>query len=204
MHARKLIIFVKAPRPGLVKTRLAAEIGATAACLAYRRLVETLFLRLTRLTEVELRYSPEDGLAEVRAWAGSKWECRPQGAGDLGQRLCAAFTDAFNAGVERVVIIGSDCPAIEAEDIEDAWRSLSAHDVVLGPAQDGGYWLVGLRKPQPILFENLTWSTDKVLEETLNRIHQAGLSVYLSRTLRDVDTEQDWREFLASRIAMES
>src|SRR6185436_6635813 len=120
MPARKLIIFVKAPRVGLVKTRLARSIGQAAACAAYKTLVETLVQKLSPLGNVELRYTPDDALAEIQPWRRSRWSAQPQGAGDLGARLDSAFQSSFEKGVERVVIIGSDCPAVSDEDIENS------------------------------------------------------------------------------------
>ena len=198
--AEKLIIFLKAPRPGLVKTRLADVIGPQAACDAYRKLVELLLEQLRELPFVELKHSPDNAASEIAPWVAAGWSCRPQGAGDLGQRLIAAFDDAFAHGAERVVIIGSDCPYVTAEDIRAAWSTLSRSDVVLGPAGDGGYWLIGLRRPQPALFRDIPWSTEQVLRDTMTRIQSAGLSVHLLRTLEDVDTEADWRRFLARNV----
>ena len=199
MNDPKLIVFVKAPRPGAVKTRLAESVGAPAACAAYRHLVETLLHQLQTLTAVELRFSPDDAAREIQDWLIGGWTCSPQGAGDLGKRLQSAFQCAFKAGAKRVVIIGSDCPAVRAGDIRDAWNSLLEHDVVLGPASDGGYWLIGLRRPRPHLLENIPWSTERVFAETLTRIHRSGLSAQLLRELTDVDTETQWRQFLASK-----
>jgi len=190
---------VKAPRPAAVKTRLAEAIGTEAASAAYRRLVETLLKQLRNLRAVELCFSPDDAAAEFQGWLEEDWNSSPQGGGDLGQRLQSAFERVFAIGVKRAVIIGSDCPAITAEDIYEAWRSLRTHDVVLGPATDGGYWLVGLRRPQPQLFHDIPWSTERVFVETMKRIQQAGLSVQVLRELQDVDTEADWGRFLASR-----
>lgn len=198
--AEKLIVFLKAPRPGLVKTRLADVIGPQAACVAYRKLVELLLDQLRELPFVELRHSPDDATSEIAPWVAAGWSCRPQGAGDLGQRLRAAFDDAFAHGAERAAIIGSDCPYVTAEDIRAAWSALSRRDVVLGPAGDGGYWLIGLRRPQPELFHDIPWSTEQAFRETMTRIQSAGLSVHLLRTLEDVDTEADWRRFLARRV----
>jgi len=196
---KKLIVFVKAPRSAAAKTRLAESIGTEAACAAYRRLVETLLKQLRSLRAVELCFSPDDAAAEIQGWLQEDWNSSPQGGGDLGQRLQSAFERAFATGVKRAVIIGSDCPAIIAEDIDKAWRSLQTHDVVLGPATDGGYWLIGLGRPQPQLFHDIPWSTERVFIETTKRIQQAGLSVQLLRELQDVDTEADWRRFLAGR-----
>ena len=196
---KKLIVFVKAPRPAAVKTRLAESIGTEAACAAYRRLVETLLKQLRNLRAVELCFSPDDAAAEIKGWLEEDWNSSPQGGGDLGQRLQSAFERAFATGVKRAVIIGSDCPAVTAEDIYEAWNGLWTHDVVLGPATDGGYWLVGLGRPQPQLFRDIPWSTERVFIETTKRIRQAGLSVQLLRELQDVDTEAEWRRFLTLR-----
>jgi rSAM/selenodomain-associated transferase 1 len=195
MPQQKLVIFVRAPRPGTVKTRLAKTLGAVPACEAYRRLVETLTDNLQTLNEVELRFSPDDAGNEIRPWLKSGWSCAPQGTGDLGQRLQSAFADSFKLGSARVVIIGSDCPVVARQDIVEAWHRLSSYDVALGPARDGGYWLIGLRRLQPELFHRIPWSTDRVLAETMRRAREGGLSVHRLRELRDVDTEADWREF---------
>ena len=196
---KKLIVFVKAPRPAAVKTRLAESIGTEAACAAYRRLVETLLKQLRSLRAVELCFSPDDAAAEIKGWLEEDWNSSPQGGGDLGQRLQSAFERAFATGVKRAVIIGSDCPAVTAEDIYEAWNGLWTHDVVLGPATDGGYWLIGLRRLQPGLFHQIPWSTETVFGETMKRIRQAGLDVQLLRELSDVDTAHDWRAFLTAQ-----
>jgi rSAM/selenodomain-associated transferase 1 len=199
MGEDKLIVFVKAPRAGVVKTRLAKSIGAAAAVAAYRQLVETLLNQLSGLSGVEVCFSPDDAASEVQRWLAESWHSSPQGDGDLGQRLHAAFERAFDAGAKRVAIIGSDCPAIGVEEIREAWSGLQTHDVVLGPATDGGYWLVGLRQLQPDLFRGVHWSTETVFTETFQRAQFAGLRVQLLRELADVDTEAEWRAFLAAR-----
>lgn len=195
-HARRLVVFLKAPRPGSVKTRLAETLGADAACAAYRQLVETLLVHLAPLHAVELCFTPADASAEISPWLRADWSAAPQSAGDLGRRLHAAFTEHFLADAERVVIIGSDCPAVTATDIEDAWRALDGHDVVLGPALDGGYWLIGLRAPQAALFSEMPWSTNAVFAETMHRARESDLRVALLRELSDVDTAADWERWL--------
>src|SRR5262249_24760372 len=122
----------------------------------------------------------------------------PQGPGDLGERLSRAFRDAFASGARRVVVIGSDCPDVTPADIHAAWAALEAHDVVLGPAIDGGYWLIGLQALHEPLFRGVRWSTSTVLTQTLALCHQQGLRVHRLRELSDVDTEEDWRRFLAN------
>jgi uncharacterized protein len=199
MTSEKLIVFVKAPRVGTVKTRLAQSIGAPAACAAYRQLVEVLLERLRSLPQGELRFTPDDAIDDVRPWLKSGWTYKPQGPGALGDRLQNAFAESFDNGAQAVVIIGSDCPSVTTEDIRRAWAALLSHDVVLGPAADGGYWLIGLRQPRPELFEGISWSRDRVFADTIARAHDAGLSVDVLRELEDVDTQEDWRRFLASQ-----
>jgi rSAM/selenodomain-associated transferase 1 len=195
----KLIVFLKAPRPGSVKTRLARALGAEAACDAYRRLVTVLLNQLAAVQGLELCYSPDDALAEIKPWLREGWRSAPQGDGNLGDRLGAAFDRAFREGALRVVIIGSDCPTVTPADIHAAWDGLRSHDVVLGPASDGGYWLLGLRRPQPSLFRDIPWGDATVLQRTLEHVSQSGLSVALLREQRDIDTVEDWRSFLGPR-----
>lgn len=196
MSKKCLIVFVKAPRPGTVKTRLG--LGPDAECAVYQRLVHTLLDQLTPFHDVELRFTPSDARREIAPWLGEGWSLSPQGDGDLGDRLKKAFRDAFAAGIKRVVIIGSDCPYIRAEDIQTAWAKLETHDLVLGPAEDGGYWLIGLREPQPAVFNGIEWSSSTVLSETLSRAKALGLKISLLRTLSDVDTRQDWERFISA------
>jgi rSAM/selenodomain-associated transferase 1 len=196
VRAELLIIFVKAPRPGTVKTRLAREIGEAAACAAYCRMVNDLRSNLARLEPVEIRFTPDDARKEVVQWLRPGWRLAPQGVGELGTRLQAAFAQAFASGSKRVVVIGSDCPTVTASDIELGWNELQAHDMVIGPAQDGGYWLIGLRSARPRLFQEINWSTSTVLVETLKRAEAAGLKVKLMRQRSDIDSPADWKEFL--------
>jgi uncharacterized protein len=181
---------------GTVKSRLAASIGASEALAAYNLLVHRILATLAPLSGVELCFTPDDAADQLRGWLHPGWQLRPQGTGDLGARMNAAFTHAFDAGADRAVLIGSDCPGITVDDIEQAWEVLGDSDVVLGPARDGGYWLVGLRRAQPDLFHAMRWSTNTVFRETLARARTARLRVRLARELVDVDTEEDWWEYL--------
>jgi len=195
MSDQKLIVFLKAPRQGAVKTRLAETMGAVEACVAYQRLVKTLLSQLADLENVELCFTPDDASSEIKPWARPTWRLTTQGSGELGCRLVQAFRRAFDEGAKRVVIIGSDCPEIDVKDIQAAWTALLSHDVVLGPATDGGYWLIGLQAPHPELFTGIPWSTHEVLQQTLERTQTAGLKTCLLRELADVDTEADWHRF---------
>jgi rSAM/selenodomain-associated transferase 1 len=191
MPEPRIIIFVKAPRPGFVKTRLAAAIGNEAACGAYRQLAETVLAHLAPLPRLELRFTPDDAEDEITHWLSDGWTAHPQGEGDLGERMHRAFTEAKGPAI----IIGSDCPQVELSDLRTAAKTLQARDAVIGPATDGGYWLIALNAPCPALFENIKWSTSDVLPKTLEKANEAGLSVQLLRELTDVDTGEDWQRW---------
>ena len=191
MPEPRIIIFVKAPRPGFVKTRLAAAIGNEAARNAYRRLAETVVANLAPLPHTELRFTPDDAENEIAHWLSDDWTARPQGEGDLGERMHRAFIEAKGPAI----IIGSDCPQVELSDLRTAAKTLQARDAVIGPATDGGYWLIALNAPCPALFENIKWSTSDVLPKTLEKANEAGLSVQLLRELTDVDTGEDWERW---------
>ncbi len=188
MPEPRIIIFVKAPRPGFVKTRLAAAIGNEAACDAYRQLAETVLANLAPLAHAELRFTPDDAENEITPWLSDDWTARPQGNGDLGKRMHRAFSEANGPAI----IIGSDCPEVKISDLQAAAEALQTQDAVLGPAKDGGYWLIGLNAPCPALFDGIEWSTETVLQTTLAKADKAGLTVKLLRELADVD---DWESF---------
>ena len=192
MPEPRIIIFVKAPRPGFVKTRLAATIGNEAACAAYCQLTENVLAHLAPLPHLEIRFTPDDAEKEITQWLSDGWTTRPQGEGDLGERMHRAFIEAKGPAI----IIGSDCPQVELSDLRTAAKTLQAHDAVIGPATDGGYWLIGLNAPCPALFEGIEWSTGGVLQSTLAKADEAGLSVQLLRELGDVDTGADWERFM--------
>lgn len=196
---RLLIVFLKAPRAGWVKTRLGQEIGMEAAREVYCELVELLLGNLSSLSEVELCVSPDEAEKEIAGWIKPGWTVTRQGGGDLTYRLSSAFAEAFAAGATRVLIIGSDCPEVTPMDIQEGWEALGKNDLVLGPATDGGYWLVGLREAKVAIFEGVPWSSEKVLEKTLSLASAAGLKVKLLRTLSDVDTLKDWERFQRAR-----
>lgn len=193
---RRLIIFVKAPIPGLVKTRLASDIGPESALNTYLNLVRVLLSTVRPRTDVELRFTPDDAKALIEPWRQPGWILCPQGPGNLGARLDRAFSDAFQQGARRVLALGSDCPYVEREDIDLAYKALQDRDVVLGPATDGGYWLIGLRKPLSSLFRRMPWSQPDLAKETFARARASGVSVKRLRILEDVDDASSHQRFL--------
>ena len=191
------LLFLRAPRIGTVKTRLARDLGDQPALAAYRHLLDHLHRALRNVSRIQLCVTPDDASAEVEPWRHPGWTVAPQGPGDLGARLARAIQSHLDGGAPSVVIIGSDCPQVQPSDLEEAHRQLRDHDVVLGPATDGGYWLIGVRRFLPALFESMPWGTDVVLAETLRRAHHAGRTVAILRTLSDIDTAEDWARWHA-------
>jgi rSAM/selenodomain-associated transferase 1 len=197
----ELLIFAKAPRPGLVKTRLANSVGKEAACSAYKRLIRTLAARLEKLPGATVCYSPPDARDELSSFFPAQWRFAPQTGAELGERLYRAMEESFARGAAKVAVIGCDCPYITRLDIENAWSALDSNDAVLGPATDGGYWLVGSRELHAGLFEGIDWSTERVLSQTLEVAGRLKLRTALLRTLEDVDTELEWQRFLEAGLS---
>jgi rSAM/selenodomain-associated transferase 1 len=197
----RLCIFARSPRLGAVKRRLAAEIGAGPALDAYRDLVTDTLKRLARVegarTELWLA-GPAN--AEVRGWL-RRWQLplRFQTGRDLGERMANALAACHDEGC-RGVVVGTDCPPVTASYIRQAMRALDDHDVVLGPAQDGGYALVGTRAPVPAIFRDVPWGSAQVLDVTLKRIAAAGHDVALLETVWDVDSAGDLARFRRAAV----
>jgi uncharacterized protein len=185
-------VFLKAPRPGTVKTRLAAEIGERQAMRLYR-LMASRTLSSVRETgfHATVWFAPADALAEMRHWVGESWDLRPQASGDLGARLEAA-TQAVPAG-SGWIAIGADCPRLDAELLRVAAAVIARGEIALGPSEDGGYYLIGGPTPLPPVFGGIAWSTHGVLQETRARLTRTGARWRELPTLRDVDTAADAR-----------
>jgi rSAM/selenodomain-associated transferase 1 len=189
-----VLVFLRAPELGRVKTRLAAAIGDAAALRIYRRLAEHAVaeaLALAPAAAVRAHYTPADAREALEAWLGPHLQYIPQADGDLGERLARAFDEAFAAGHQRVVVIGSDLPDLASADIRQAFSLLEDHAAVLGPARDGGYWLLGLCAPLPEVFTDIPWSTSEVFALTVDRLRAAGITPALLAKRSDVDEAAD-------------
>ena len=192
---RHVIIFVRAPQIGAVKRRLSADVGDFAAWRFYQGETTRLIAELRSLQRINVRLAvTPDGFARCGRFWRPGISRIPQGQGDLGARM-ARVVHAHPR--EPVVIIGSDIPGLNADHVEAAFDALNTHDAVLGPAHDGGYWLVGFRQRpaspgrwRPGLFRNVRWSSPRALEDTLRTFPSAWRVVTLD-TLRDVDTKKD-------------
>ena len=196
-----VIVFARVPEAGRVKTRLAAEVGDAMALAAYTLLGELVInaAQRSRTYSVTVAYTPDDGERRMRQWLGGSIRLKPQATGDLGERMAAEITDAIRDGARRVVVIGTDCPDISALVLEDAFDRLATADVVLGPAVDGGYYLIGMSRLHAPLFERVPWSSPDTLRATLEHARVHGLSIALLDERRDIDTADDWRAWLARR-----
>ena len=196
-YRRRLIIFVKEPRPGRVKTRLAAEIGNVAAARWYRNSVTALLRRVqdNRRWETVIAVAPDQACAESRCWPASTLRL-PQGRGDLGQRMSRIFR-YLPPG--PALIIGSDIPGVSATRIHHAFQILGRSDAVFGPAPDGGYWLIGLRHAHALTRNALCgirWSSEHALTDSVNSL--SNLRIAYAAILNDIDNPDDYRAALSA------
>jgi uncharacterized protein len=187
---KALIIFIKNALPGKVKTRLASTIGDEKAVHIYRSLL-AYTNTVTKNVDADRYVYYDLFINEKDKWDAAWFSKKLQEGNDLGDRMSNSFKDLFFAGYENIVIVGSDCPAITAGIVEQAFAGLKNTDVVIGPSTDGGYYLLGLKKLYPALFMDTAWSTDKVLEQTLETCKRLNLSTCLLAELSDIDNEDD-------------
>lgn len=187
-----LLIFVKYPEPGFVKTRLAEHVGENNAAHLYRLFAEEILKR----TEDEnfrriIFFSPPAKKSEIMDWIGENWEIHPQAGKDLGERMCSAFQFAFEQGGKKAVIIGTDSPLLDRATIVKAFVELETNQCVIGPSPDGGYYLLGLTAPHMELFQGVDWSTSKVFPQTVSIVNKLGIKFALLEERFDVDTVDD-------------
>lgn len=190
-----LIFFMKAPRPGTVKTRLQPQLTAMQARALYMALAEDQLARFRAHAGFDLfiYYAPPDGENDMRAWLGEDLIYAPQRGKDLGERMHLAFAEVFARGYAKAALAGSDIPLLQPRDITAAFDLLDHHEVVFGPSEDGGYYLAALKSPQELLFRDMIWSTVTVYQETRCRAAQAGLSLGEGEQFWDLDTFDEVR-----------
>lgn len=195
-----MLIFLRFPRPGKVKTRLAQSLGEKRAVQFYNICAGTILSEISKLPEKVERYifcADKTDEPEVRRWAGLGFRFAVQEGEGLGQRLGNAFSSVFGNGVQKAVIVASDVPDLSADILNEAIRALDEHDIVIGPCYDGGYYLLGMKKLHHELFNGISWSTEQVYQQTLAVTRKSGLTVRQLQTLIDIDTEADlhkWSE----------
>jgi len=188
---QSLLYFVKYPEPGKVKTRLAKTVGFEEAARRYRDLAEMNLKNLNSLTSqhvsIIITFDPPESESRMRSWLSDRYSYLPQSGPELGSRLRNAFQEMFQKGARKVLAIGSDTLGLEAKVVEEAFRELDSHDVVLGPAKDGGYYLIGLSRYEPELFQGIPWSSSSVLSTTLFIIQKKRLIFHLLKEMEDLD-----------------
>ncbi len=191
----RLIIFTRYPEPGKTKTRMIPALGPEGAASLQRKMTEyTLHqaLKLENTTSLSLQIHYAGGeLQLMENWLGSQLVYRPQEEGDLGHRMLAAFTNSFAENMTAVVIIGIDCPGINPAILTEAFTALQHQDLVLGPALDGGYYLIGLSRLVPQLFADISWGTGTVFARTSEIAKGLGLSCSVLEPLADIDRPED-------------
>ena len=190
-HNDTVIVFAREPRVGRVKTRLAAEIGGVTATFWYRRQLAALLRRLSGPEPWRRFLYVTPPTATRAAFWPRNWGIRAQTGRDLGDRMHRALS---MPGPGRVILVGSDIPALRSFHVREAFRALGRADVVLGPAEDGGYWLIGMRRRQrPPRFAAVRWSTRHALADTIAGFPDRTAVVVLATRLADIDTGSDWR-----------
>ncbi|RAM51637.1 MAG: hypothetical protein C6Y22_10490 [Hapalosiphonaceae cyanobacterium JJU2] len=201
-----LIIFTRYPEPGLTKTRLIPALGTGGAAHLQRQMTEYTLLKVRELQKaiaisIEVRFTGGN-LELMQSWLGADLIYQSQGEGDLGKRMERSLEYAFSAGAHQVIIIGTDCPDVNIQILVKAFTNLQHCDIVLGPAVDGGYYLIGLQRPFGELFVDINWGTSQVLQQTVAICHQLNLSIDYLPTLADVDRPEDlpiWEKIVFNR-----
>ena len=190
----RLIIFGRYPLPGQTKTRLIPALGPVGAAELQRQLTEKAITTARAFTQgrgIELDFHFEGGNAnKMSQWLGPGMVFSQQEPGSLGERMHATFLKSFKSGLQRVVLTGTDIPGLSVDLLDKAFKALISHDVVIGPSTDGGYWLIGMKRPVN-LFRDIDWGTETVFKKTIALAKKQGLGVRLLDPLTDIDTVED-------------
>jgi uncharacterized protein len=207
MEDRKCtIVFTRYPLPGKTKTRLIPALGEAGAADLHRQMTDRTLAQVRQLqadrVAIEIHYTGATGDRELADWLGADLVYRAQGEGDLGERMACSMQKTLQAGCDRVIIIGTDCPGLNTDILQLAFQQLGDRDLVLGPAIDGGYYLIGLRRFIPELFTGISWGTSVVRQQTIEIATKLGLSMGGLPLLADIDRPEDlpiWEQ-INSRI----
>ncbi|ACK73678.1 conserved hypothetical protein [Gloeothece citriformis PCC 7424] len=195
MDEEELIIFTRYPEPGKTKTRMIPVLGEQGAAELQRQMTEVTLEKAENLkSDRSIRltlYFTGGNLDLMRKWLGSDLIYQSQCEGDLGQRMATAFERSFLEGIKRIVMIGIDCPQLDQIILNEAFNQLKHQDLVLGQAEDGGYYLIGLSRFIPQLFQGIDWGSDRVFAQTVAIAKQLQLKVSYLPVLRDVDRPED-------------
>ncbi len=190
MSTSAIILFIRNPELGKVKTRLAKTIGEENALLVYKALLAHT-LAITKELPFDKYVYYADQITENDSWDPTVFQKKVQTGNDLGEKMTNACKELFGLGYQKILLIGSDCYELETGIIMNAMKSLDMSEVVIGPAQDGGYYLIGMRAPFKNVFENISWSTEMVYAQTISLSAENKYNIAVLPLLRDVDTETD-------------
>ncbi len=200
MKKNSIIIFARYPEIGKVKTRLAKSLGENNALSFYKICAEHTFSECLKFssntTSINVFYSDKQDENKIIKWIGNEFLLKEQYGKDLGEKMKNAFEDVFRSGSEKVIIIGTDLPEISYQIINEAFSFLDNFDSIIGPTNDGGYYLLGLKTQLDFLFDDIMWSTDEVFEKTLTRLKENNNSIKILKQMVDIDTEDDLSEWL--------
>lgn len=195
MKKKALIIFTRYPEIGKTKTRLIPAIGAEKSANLQRLMTEKTINSielLTKIIDVEVNIYFSGGNKKLmQQWLGDKYNFYPQIEGDLGEKMYSAFKDNFARKNEQVIIIGVDCLDLNIDILQEAFIGLNNHDLVIGKAFDGGYYLLGLNSLEKSLFDNIKWGTNQVFSQTISIVHKLNYITYQLPVLRDIDRAED-------------
>jgi rSAM/selenodomain-associated transferase 1 len=197
---RDVILFVKLPEHGKVKSRLAKGMDEDLVIRLYENMVlDTIDMLSRGRFPFRICFTPADAHDRIVNWLGREYRALPQTGDDLGERMEKAFEHLFSEDVEQALLIGSDIPGLNARVMDTAFTALLTHDAVLGPAKDGGYYLIGFNKTSfaPDIFHGMVWSTGTVFQETMDKLHDASVKVHVLPALTDVDTVDDLKKLLS-------
>lgn len=200
MAGKAVIVFLKAPEDGRVKTRLAENFSKGLVLDLYKAFVEDILVAVNLSGTPEIFYYPPKKKQMIVQWLGDGWRYTCQSGMDLGQRMANAFKMTFDKGYEKAVLIGSDIPELNAKILKQSFEQLRLHDLVLGPSKDGGYYLIGFNRESysDRLFENIGWSTPRVFSQTLGQAVEIHLNTVLLPVLNDIDTLEDLKALVSS------
>lgn len=196
-----IIVFTKAPITGYVKTRLARDLGASVVVGLHRNFVNDIVDKITSAGHaLKIFYEPAEADALMRSWLGHRHDYFLQRGEDLGLKMANAFQTVFENGIQQAVLMGTDFPDLPGEDITHAMAGLQKHDAVIGPAVDGGYYLIGFQADafSPTFFDDKSWGTGSVYQQTINAFAAAGISVKKLPKWRDVDVYDDLTDLIRS------
>ena len=192
------IIFLRAPEKGTVKTRLAVSIDPEQVLELYKGFIHDTISAADPVSRLALYCWPPEKTQLITDWLKNKFKVFPQSGDNIGSKMANAFQELFDSGVKKAILIGTDIPDISQTIITQAFNELDRNDIVLAPAQDGGYYLIGFNNNTyyPAVFEGINWSTPMVLQETLDIINKKNFRYYLLPELNDIDTLEDLKNLV--------